>query len=96
METNTEVPTPVVANHIHGLSTTDCEKLKSKFSQEFIDILFKPRELSDLNDKKYQNTLTEIVKSFPEIDFVYKFDLPEYKETRIFEFKDSNAVLQGL
>ena len=93
METYTQVPTPVAASHIHGLNITDCEKLKTKFSSEYIDILRKPRELKDLHDKVYQSVLTEIVKSFPEIDFVYKFDVPEYKETKIHENKETNSVL---
>lgn len=57
---------PASPSHILGLKT-------------HVDVpeeLFSAKTLSDIKDKSFQSLLVEFVKKNPEIDFVYRFDLP--------------------
>ncbi len=63
--------TVVVSNHILGLVDT----VRSTVPQE----LFHPKTLHDLRTLDFQTSLVDFIKNRPQIDFVYRFDLPEYR-----------------
>lgn len=59
---------PAPPSHILGLDPN--------FSSRVPEELFSAKTLSDVRDDSFQSLLVEFVKKNPEIDFVYRFDLP--------------------
>jgi hypothetical protein len=93
METIVESATPVVVANSEVNSLVDSAECSNTVkntkhhhilgltSQNMVpEELFTPTKLSDIMDKEFQNHLTEFIKKNPEVDFVYRFDLPECKD----------------
>jgi hypothetical protein len=71
METTIETASTIVAqSNILGLDAANRNAVP--------ELLFQPKRLFDLKNESFQKNLCEFVKRNPDIDFVYKFNMPKH------------------